>query len=267
MKNVSVFIVIAISFFAVFMVASSLWAVEPSKVAPARPVTPKESTTAKPTVQQSATVLPQINIVSPAEATSWYMGETHDIGWIAILPGTVKVAIELVLPGGKKQKLAEVPPSPNKYTWNITASSFASQDVQGALGVHKVYFDTNATLRLSAVHEGKTYASERDVKLLVPKIKITSPNEGAVWNVGKTYTVTWKKEGPLASTVNIFIGGGGIFIPSFTMQTGNTGSASLTLPASALFQNWPNKYLLKVETELATSQFGAGDSVVIDLKP
>jgi hypothetical protein len=49
--------------------------------------------------------------------------------------------------------------------------------------------------------------------------------------------------------VDIMIGAGSGYasLPSYTTQVANTGSASITLPASALFENWTG-YWLSVQT-------------------
>jgi hypothetical protein len=211
-------------------------------------------------------VNPAVEVVSPGQGATWYAGETRSITWKpSMLPDNAKVTIEMIRSSdSKKVKLADSLSNSGAYPWKITGALLSQETQQGALSAHTIYYDTKGTLRLTAVADGRTYTAEKPITLAPPRIRITNPKEGDTWYVGKTYTVTWEKEGPSSSTATLEIGAGGLFIPSLYMQTPNSGSVSITLPPTVLFPNWTMGYAIKLFADV--EGFGSvGSSVSLNI--
>ncbi len=209
-----------------------------------------------------------VDVVSPGQGTTWYVGETHNITWKpSMLPDNTKMTIEHIRSAdSKKVKLADNVSNSGSYAWKITSAPLSQQTQQGAFGQHTNFLDTKGTVRITAVADGRTYTAERPIILASPKIRITNPKPGDTWQVGKTYTVTWEKEGTTASTATLEIGAGGLFIPSFIIQTPNSGSATITLPSSVLFQGWTADYALKLNADVE-GFLSAGSAVSLKIVP
>lgn len=231
-RNGAVMIVVAFLYF---------WAGIPTGAwtADSRTVVPGQKIPAPPTAETqkvkpaASQVLPQIIVVSPNDGETWYGGETHDIQWTTFaIPETSRIRIEFVRSDTLKSIIADNLPRSGKFSWNIGQAYFSSTTVSGWLGsTHNVPVDTKGTLRITTSAEGKTYGAERSVSLIVRRIKITSPNAGAVWQAGKTYAITWQNIGPAVPNVRIQIETG--WAPPLVYKlVANTGSASITLPAA-----------------------------------
>lgn len=101
----------------------------------------------------------------------------------------------------------------------------------------------------------------------MPGLKITNPKAGDTWHVGQTYTVTWQNIGPPIPKVDIMIGAGSGYasLPSYTTKVTNTGSASITLPASALFENTTSYWFSVQSSAIAFPEKYIYDKITINM--
>lgn len=231
-------------------IVAPVWPEEQKSIAPGRQIT--SPTVGGPAKAQPATTLkaiknlaPQVVVFSPGEGETWYGGETRDIQWKTLaIPGGSKIKIEFIRSDATKLPLGDNLPSSGKFSWKITEQAFLTKQVANPYGGMPSYIplNTEGKLKLTASYEGKTSEGERSISLVIPGLKITSPKQGDVWHVGKTYAVTWQNIGPPLSTVNILIGSGGgfSFRPLYSTNLANTGSASITVPASPLLEDTTN---------------------------
>jgi len=230
-------------------IVAPVWPEEQKSIAPGRQIT--SPTVGGPAKAQPATTLkaiknlvPQVVVFSPAEGETWYGGETRDIQWKTLaIPGGSKIKIEFIRSDATKLPLGDNLPSSGKFSWKITEQAFLTKQVANPYGGMPSYIhqNTQGKLKLTASYEGKTSEGERSISLVIPGLKITSPKQGDVWYAGKTYAVAWQNIGSPLSTVDIWLGtSGGFSFPLYTTHMANTGSASITVPASPLLEDTTN---------------------------
>jgi len=253
-----------IMFFVIFFcswlgIVASVWPEEKKIGAPGRQITspavegPAKAQPATP-MKANKNIQPQVVVVSPDEGATFYGGQTCDIRWMTIaIPADSKMKIEFIRSDGTKlTPLGDNLSSPGKFSWEITEQAFLKKQIANPYGGLPSYIpqNTQGKLKLTASSGGKTYENQRSISILMPGLKIMSPKKGDIWHVGNTYAVTWQNIGPPLPKVDIMIGAGAGYasLPSYTTQVTNTGSASITLPASALFENWTGNYWLSVQT-------------------
>jgi len=252
-----------IMFFVIFLcswlgIVASVWPEEQKRVAPGRQITvpaleaPSKAQPPTP-MKANMNVQPQVVVASPDEEATFYGGETCDIRWMTLaIPAGSKLKIEFIRSDATKQTLGDNLSSPGNFPWKINEEAFLKKQIANPYGGMPSYLpqDTQGKLKLTASSEGKTYENERSISLLMPGLKIMSPKAGDILHVGNTYTVTWQNIGPPLPKVDIMIGAGAGLgsLPSYTTQVTNTGSASITVPASALFENWTGSYWLSVQS-------------------
>jgi hypothetical protein len=133
---------------------------------------------------------------------------------------------------------------PGNLQWKINEQAFR----EGTFYDGKLHNNIQGKLKLTTSSEGKTYESERPVSISLPGLKITNPKSKDILQIGKPYTVAWQYTGPSLPEVLIIIGAGVDIaaMESYKTKVANTGSASITIPESALFNNWNYDYWLKV---------------------
>ena len=236
----------------------------PAPVAPA-----KEQPVA--TVKANITnIQPQVVVTSPDNGATFYGGQTCDIHWMTMgIPAGSKMKIEFVRSDGTKLTLGDNLSIPGDLQWKINEPAFLKQK---STNPNNPYggnpYNTQGKIKLTTSSEGKTYENERSISILMPGLKIMNPKAGDTWHVGQTYTVTWQNIGPPLPKVYIMIGAGSGYasIPSYTTNGANTGSATINLPASALFANWTGSYWVNVQSD-ATSfpEMYIYDSVTINM--
>ena len=90
-----------------------------------------------------------------------------------------------------------------------------------------------------------------------PSITITSPKNGEIWYVGKTYTVTWEKQGKMDAMANIGIWSTGYYfnVPYLNIKGPNSGTATITVPQKKDFDNHPSGLNCKVQVSDAASTY------------
>ena len=198
-------------------------------------------------------VQPQIVVASPDEGATFYGGQTCDIKWMTIgIPAGFKMKIEFIRSDSTKLTLGDNLSIPGNFSWTINEQAFLKKQITNPYGGPPNYLpqNTQGKIKLTALSEGKTYENERSVSILIPGLKITNPKAGDMLHVGQTYTLTWQNIGPPIPKVDIMIGAGSGYasIPSFITKVTNTGSASITIPSNALFDNWNGSYWLSVQS-------------------
>jgi hypothetical protein len=250
------FIVIFLCFCLVF--AASAWPEQRNITQGGQITAPVTVAPAK--VQPAATmkanvtnIQPQVVVASPEEGVIFYGGQTCDIKWMAIgIPAGSKMKIEFIRSDSTKQTLGDNLSIPGNFSWTINEQAFLKKQITNPYGGPPSYLpqNTQGKIKLTVSDGGKTYENERSVSILIPGLKITNPKAGDTWHVGHTYTVTWQNIGPPIPKVDIMIGAGSGYasIPSFITKVTNTGSKSITLPASVLFENWTGSYWLSVQS-------------------
>jgi hypothetical protein len=253
------FIVIFLCFCLVF--AASAWPAE-QKSGPGRQIITSPALVApakeQPAAVQKANITnvqPQVIVASPDEGATFYGGQTCDIKWMAIgIPAGSKMKIEFIRSDSTKQILGDNLSIPGNFQWKINEQAFLKKQIDNPYGGMPSYLpqNTQGKLKLTTSSEGKTYENERSISILIPGLKITNPKVGDILHVNQTYTVTWQNIGPPIPKVDIMIGAGSGYasIPSYTTNVANTGSASITIPVSALFANWTGSYWLSVQSSL-----------------
>jgi hypothetical protein len=126
-----------------------------------------------------------------------------------------------------------------KAVWGVVALAVV------AVVVGVLYFKTGANQQASlAVLNPKCLAS------MAPRIVVTSPNGGEVYQPGQQITVKWTScNVSPTSKVNILLN-----VPSYSMDMGlihddtiNDGSETITLPSQAIAPNMPYGKLFKVK--------------------
>jgi hypothetical protein len=238
-------------------------------VAPA-PVVPAKTQPAATVKANVTNIQPQVVVISPDDGATFYGGQTCDIHWMTMgIPAGSKMKIEFVRSDGTKLTLGDNLSIPGDFQWKINEPAFLTKQVPyGYGGTYYFPQNTQGKIKLTTSSEGKTYENERSISILMPGLKITNPKQGDTWHVGQTYTVTWQNIGPPLPKVYLVIGAGSGYasIPSYTTNGANTGSASINLPASALFPNWTGSYWVSVQSN-ATSfpEMYIYDSVTINM--
>ena len=237
--------------------AALAWA-EQKNIFPGRQITspaPVVPAKAQPAVVQkvNTNVQPQVVVVSPDEGVTFYGGQICYIKWMTIgIPAGSKMKIEFIRSDATKLTLGENLSIPGNFQWTINEQAFLKKQIPNPYGGQPSYLpqNTQGKIKLTASGEGKTYENERSVSILIPGLKITNPKAGDTLHTGQTYTVTWQNIGPPIPKVDIMIGAGSGYasIPSFFTKVTNTGSASITIPASALFENWTGSYWFSVQS-------------------
>ncbi len=136
-------------------------------------------------------------------------------------------------------------PGQGNFQWKINENVFREPPFYSGGQLHN---NIQGKLKLTTSVEGKTYESEKPVSISLPGIKITNPKSGDILQIGKPYTVAWQYTGPPLPEVHIIIGAGVSYAAreSYKITVANTGSTSITIPESALFDNWKSGYWLKV---------------------
>jgi hypothetical protein len=76
------------------------------------------------------------------------------------------------------------------------------------------------------------------------RITLTAPAAESVWNINRTYTITWTTRGDMIDRVKIFLLAGGSRALVITSTTPNSGSYSWTVPDSQP----PGRYSIRVRT-------------------
>ncbi len=221
-------------------VMATVWPEEIKTVVPSKKIAAPPAAEPKKVTPQVKDVSPQVIVTSPSEGETWYGGETRDIQWSTLaIPESSKIRIEFIRSDTAKFILGDNLPRSGKFSWKIGQGYFLSTKVSGGVlaGTVDWPLNTKGTLKVTASSEGKTYGVERSISLLVRAIKITSPKEGDVWQVGKTYVVSWQNIGPAVSNVRIQISKG--WGPLYDKLVANTGSASITVPTVDHTDNWP----------------------------
>ena len=235
---------------------SYAWAEQKDNTTGRQIISPATATPAKvkPAMTANTNIQPQVVVASPDDRATFYGGQTCDIKWMTIgIPAASKMKIEFIRSDATKLTLGDNLSIPGNFQWKINEQAFLKKQVSnGYGGSYYLPQNTQGKIKLTASSEGKTYENERSISILMPGLKITNPKAADTWHIGQTYTVTWQNIGPPLSKVDIMIGAGSGYasIPSYTTNGANTGSASITLPASALFANWTGTYWLSVQSSL-----------------
>jgi hypothetical protein len=252
-------IIIFVTFFCLsFVFAVSAWPAEQKNINPGRQiispaaVAPAKAQPAAP-LKANTNVQPQIVVASPDEGATFYGGQICDIKWMTIgIPAGAKMKIEFIRSDATKLTLGDNLSIPGNFSWTINEQAFLKKQITNPYGGPPSYLpqNTQGKIKLTTFSEGKTYENERSISILIPGLKITNPKAGDTWHVGQTYNVTWQNIGPPVPKIDIMIGAGSGYasIPSFITKLTNTGSASITIPASALFDNWKSSYWLSVQS-------------------
>ena len=242
-----------IMFFVIFLCsclvfAASAWAEQksvpsrqqitsPAAVAPAK---------AQSAVQVNTNIQPQVVFASPDEGATFWGGQTCNIQWTTIgIPAGSKMKIEFLRSGLSTMVLGSNLSIPGNLQWKINEQAFLEPPYNYNGKLHN---NIQGKLKLTTSTEGKTYESERPVSISLPGLKITNPKSGDILQIGKPYTVTWQYTGPPLPEVLIIIGAGTSYAAreSYRTTVANTGSTSINIPESALFDNWKSGYWLKV---------------------
>lgn len=245
-------IIIFVTFFCLsFVFAVSAWPSEQKNINPGRQITlpvPAAPVKAQPaaTLKANTNVQPQIVFVSPNEGVTFWGGQTCNIQWTAIgIPAGSKMKIEFIRSGLSTVILGMNLSIPGNFQWKINENVFREPPFYSGGQLHS---NIQGKLKLTTSIEGKTYESERPVSISLPGLKITNPKSGDILQVGKPYTVAWQYTGPPLPEV-LIITGAGVDIAakeSYKIKVANTGSTNITIPESALFDNWKSGYWLKV---------------------
>lgn len=225
------------------------WA-EQKNISPGRQITspaPVAPAKAQPaaSLKANTNVQPQIVFVSPNEGATFWGGQTCNIQWTTIgIPAGSKMKIEFIRSGLSTMIFGSNLSIPGNLQWKINEQAFR----EGAFYDGKLHNNIQGKLKLTTIIEGKTYESERSVSISLPGLKITNPKSKDILQIGKPYTVAWQYAGPSLPEVMIIIGAGVDIaaMESYRTKVANTGSASVTIPESALFNNWKYDYWLKV---------------------
>ena len=240
-----------------FLFAASLWA-EQKNITPGRqitsPATPVKTQPAA-AVKANTNVQPQIVFVSPDEGATFFGGQTCDIQWTTIgIPAGSKMKIEFLRPGLSTEILGSNLSIPGNLQWKIDEQAFLEPPYNYNGKLHN---NIQGKLKLTTSIEGKTYENEKSVSISLPGLKITNPKSGDILQVGKPYTVTWQYTGPPLPEVLIIIGAGTSYAAreSYRTTVANAGSTSITIPESALFDNWNSGYWLKVVSKAEGETF------------
>ena len=153
--------------------------------------------------------------------------------------------IEFIRPSLSTMILGSNLSIPGNLQWKINEQEFLEPPFNYNGKLHN---NIQGKLKLTTSMEGKTYESERPVSISLPGLKITNPKSGDILQIAKPYNVTWQYTGPPLPEVLIIIGAGTSYAAreSYRTTVANTGSTSITIPESALFDNWKSGYWLKV---------------------
>jgi hypothetical protein len=245
-----------IMFFDIFLCsclvfAASAWPAEQKSVPSRQQITSPAAVApakAQPaaTVKANTNVQPQIVFVSPNEGATFWVGQTCNIQWTAIgIPAGSKMEIEFIRPSLSTMILGSNLSIPGNLQWKINEQEFLEPPYNYNGKLHN---NIQGKLKLTTIMEGKTYESERPVSISLPGLKITNPKSGDILQIAKPYNVTWQYTGPSLPQVYIIIGAGVSYAAreSYRTTVANTGSTSITIPESALFDNWKSGYWLKV---------------------
>jgi hypothetical protein len=223
----------------------------PAAAAPALAAPAKAQPAAK--VKAVANIQPQVVVASPDEGATFYGGQICAIKWMTIgIPAGAKMKIEFIRSDATKLTLGDNLSIPGNFSWTINEQAFLKKQITNPYGGPPSYLpqNTQGKIKLTTSSEGKTYENERSISILIPGLKITNPKAGDTWHVGQTYNVTWQNIGPPVPKIDILIGAGSGYasIPSVITKLTNTGFASITIPASALFDDWKSSYWLSVQS-------------------
>jgi hypothetical protein len=245
-------IIIFVTFFCLsFVFAVSAWPAEQKNINPGRQITspaavaPAKAQPAAP-LKANTNVQPQIVFVSPNEEATFWGGQTCNIQWTTIgIPAGSKMKIEFLRSGLSTMILGSNLSIPGNLQWKINEQEFLEPPYNYSGQLHN---NIQGKLKLTTSVEGKTYESEKPVSISLPGLKITNPKSGDILQVGKPYTVAWQYTGPPLPKVHIIIGAGVSYaaLESYRTTVANTGSTNITIPESALFDNWKSGYWLKV---------------------
>lgn len=224
---------------------------EQKNIFPGRQITspaPAASAKTQPaaTVKANTNVQPQIVFVSPNEGATFWGGQTCNIQWTTIgIPAGSKMKIEFLRSGLSTMILGSNLSIPGNLQWKINEQAFLEPPFNYNGKLHN---NIQGKLKLTTIIEGKTYENEKSVSISLPGLKITNPKSGDILQIGKPYTVAWQYTGPPLPEVLIIIGAGVDIAAkeSYRTKVANTGSTSITIPESALFNNWKYDYWLKV---------------------
>ena len=119
--------------------------------------------------------LPKITITSPNGGETWQSGTRHTIAWTDAIDEAVQ--IDLYRSDTLYSPISPSTSSDGAFTWNIPDTTEAG-------------FDYKIMIK-SATNDIIFDFSDGNFTLFLPKIAITSPNGGEIWEAGTRHTITW----------------------------------------------------------------------------
>ncbi len=175
--------------------------------------------------------MPSITVTSPNGGESWSVNSGHDITWSS--SGSIaNVNIDYSTDNGCNWKsIATGADNDGSYTWTVpnTPSTICLVRVEGASGSPS---DTSEAVFTIAP--------------LAQPLVVTSPASGALWERGRTYAISWLKQGVQNANVRIqLFKGTSRLVKTLTNKTANDGSFDWRVPTALAVGN---AYFVRVKT-------------------
>jgi len=177
-----------------------------------------------------ASTTPLITVTSPNGGEIWQRGTTHTITWdytgnpgstvkITLVKGSTEV-------GTITSSVSIGSGGHGSYSWPISSSASSTGND---------YKVSVQSISQPAIKDTSNNYFTLTPTTTSPKITVTSPNGGEMWQRGTTHTVTWSYTGSPGSTVRIALMKGSTEIGTIASSTsiGSSGKGSYTWPISS----------------------------------
>ena len=196
-------------------------------------------------VMFSIQALPTITVTQPDATTSVAIGAQQEIAWAKTGNQSATVAIELLFDGAKLLTIADAAPNSGSYLWDIPVT----------LALGSGYMVRVITADSEASDNSDSF------RITPPSITLVTPKAGALWMVGTTQVINWRKSGAMSGTVRIVLYQNNVAVRTISEAAVNNGSYSWTLPAdlSTVSLTWNANDFLPLDS--------GGGGVVVDGNP
>lgn len=174
-----------------------------------------------------------INLLAPLSGDMWEMGRLYPINWGVMGPMDDDVQIQLLKGGTPVMVISASTPNNGSYAWGIPGSLSPGAD----------YSIRITTLDLEVSDDSEHFSI---ILPSEPVLTITNPLEGAVWQKGSTYTITWVSAGKQKPKVKIKLERNGRVVMKPDNSTPNDGSFTWTVPMSL---EPANDYVIRITTQ------------------